>query len=542
MEVSLTDDKYVLAFPYDPKLIEFCKNLQQARYNPKERHWTATRNVPNAIDLHAQGFYSDSEMLDRRPARTSGTDGFHWSLKCDPYQHQRDFEQWATHRARALLAADMGTGKTLMALQWLAVHGVFPERVLVVCPTSLIHNWVAEIRKFCGIEAIGVVGSPLKRIELARRPGLHVINYEYFAINQTIRQEFEGKRAMILDESHKIKNPQAHRSKILHESGTAVPYVLLLTGTPVSQGAQDYYSQFKVVEPKLLGSSFTAFKARYCEQEAVRGAPPGVKKIVGYKRLDELNKLIAPFTHTIRKSECLDLPKKVYTQRFVELGVDQRNFYNKLKREMAAWINGDETKEPVTAANVLTRLLRLSQVAQGFVSTGEEIDNKVAIHKFESNPKLDCLGEILDEMPEGESFVIMCRFRQDIDNVSGLLEKRGIKGYVIDGRTPMERRQECVDDFQAGRVQALVGQIQVAGLGLNMTRAEKMIFFSNDYSLVNRLQAEDRIHRIGATGDHCLYIDITAINTVDEHVTEALTSKREVAEYLTVMRQHVLED
>lgn len=538
MQVEIKEERYEIRFPYNPEYIEFCKALQGSRYNPAAKIWTALRNVPNAHDLHNAGHYSDDALLRFQPTTRPTETGHAWTLSAHLYKHQKEWMVWCATRSKALLTAEMGLGKTLMALQWMMLHRVTPKDVLVICPSSLIYNWVNEFKKFTGADAIAVTGTAQRRLSLLKQEGIHVVNYEFFTLNVAARESLGAKCVVVLDESHKIKNPSSERAKVLHRYTHTRTHILLLTGTPISQGAHDYYSQFRAIDSRLLGASFTAFKSRYCEQQQIPGAPFGVRKITGYKNLDELNKIIAPYSFTRLKKDCLDLPEKTYTKHYVELSAEQARFYKQLKTEMAAFVNGADDS-PVLAQNILTRMLRLSQVTQGFVSIAplDEPEN-TTLHEFKENPKLKALAEIIDDIPEYESIVIMCRFTHDVAAVMSMLEKEKIRCCRVDGQVPSMERFQCIEGFQEGKFRVLVGQIQVAGVGITLTRANKMIFFSNDYSLVNRLQAEDRIHRIGQIGESCTYIDIVAKDTIDEHVIKALQGKSEVASQLTDLRKH----
>jgi superfamily II DNA or RNA helicase len=424
-------------------------------------------------------------------------------------------------------------GKTLMAMQWLRSLHVPEDDLIVVCPVSLITHWYKELKQFAGIEAHRVEGSPKNRRLTLLRPGVHIVNYEYLTLNEEALKAASSKAVVIIDESHKLKHPNTKRSKTFHKYCKDRHAVLLLTGTPISQGAQDYYSQFRCINPELLGHSYTSFKHRYCIEEQIRGAPIGATRIIGYRNLDELTKLTAPYIYTLRKQDCLDLPAKVYETRYVDLSDEQMKKYRSLKNEMATVLSsGDE----VTAANILTRLIRFSQITQGFLSS-----DTGTVERFKTNPKLSCLEDIIEALLPGEQFIVMGRFLEDIKQVSAKLTELGLTHNCISGEVPPAKRYEIVGMFKARKAQVLIGQIRVLGVGFNIETCKKMIFYSNEYSHVDRVQAEDRIHRATSVGDSCVYIDIVANNTVDEHITTALKNKKNTADMLTELRLHFCE-
>jgi len=528
MQVKIIDDQYNITFPYDPEMVDFCRRLQRARWNPEKKCWTAVRNMPNALDLRQWGFVDDA-VLHPTIEMTEGT--HEWTVSATLYKHQDEWGVRATGLPRGLLAAEMGLGKTIMALVWLKHFKVNPENIIIVCPVSLIHHWVKEIATFTGETALAILGPTKKRLELLGTPGIHVVNYEFVTLNKTACDLARKKSCLILDESHKIKENKSKRSKVIHDVSRDKSHVLLLTGTPVSQGAQDYFSQMRAINPSLLGSSFTAFKNRYCVTEAIRGAPPGVTKIVDYKNLNELTRIIAPYTHTIRKKDCLDMPEKFYITRTVQLAPDQHEKYMELKHGMMTWL---DSGEEVTAANILVRLLRFSQVTQGFLQSETTIERL-------SNPKLECLVDII-ESSIGSPLVIMCRFREDIKIIEETLAKMKQPYGLLHGGVDTSDRHDIVDQFRARKFNILVAQIRVGGVGFNMEHCKTMVFYSNEYSLNDRLQAEDRIHRATSTKEPCMYIDIVAENTVDEGIISALQKKKNVSEMLSDLRKYFVAE
>lgn len=536
VDIFIEGTHYRIETPYNPSIVSWIKdNLSGARWNATRNLWTAPRCNTNALELLKEFSYKDEQTLSNSPEAAFMLPQY--SLEsllpsAAPMKHQLDWKSKCRKLPRGLLKADMGMGKTLMAMQWIREHRIPLSKTLIICPNHLVYNWLDEFAKFCPDridEIIPVLGMAHDRNKAASKPGCHIINYEYFALHSEIRETFKSKDSVICDESHRLKSSTAQRSKAVQEFCNRPIYTLLLTGTPVSQGPQDYYSQMRVLSTKLSGPSYTAFKRRYCIEEQIRGAPVGARRIVGYQNLDELVGRLSPWIASYSKEDWLDLPPKTYVTRWVDLSVPMRRQYNMLKYEGAVALKNTHVMTP----NVLTKLLRLSQVTQGFLTSedGQEIE-------LGSNPKLDCLAEILDEMLPDESFVIMCRFLHDIRSVKGLLANKNIACGCIHGDVPNNERQDTINDFRSGKIRCIVGQIRSAGVGYNMERASKMIFMSNEYGLTDRKQAEDRIHRV-TSKKPCLYIDICARNTVDQHVTAALQNKQEVVSQLENIRKHL---
>lgn len=222
------------------------------------------------------------------------------------------------------------------------------------------------------------------------------------------------------------------------------------------------------------------------------------------------------------KAECLDLPETTDVIRQIELEPAALRIYRGLVKESYAELAGGE----VTATNILTRLLRLSQLTGGFLGN----DETAAVEQV-SAAKLSALEDILDgAVAEGKKLVIIARFIPEIKAICKLLEKRGLGYSCITGE--VKNRDEQVARFQnEPEVMAFVGQIATAGLGITLTAASTMVFYSLDYSMSNFEQTKARIHRMGQRIP-CTYLYLVARGTVDEKVLAALESKADLARTL----------
>ena len=223
----------------------------------------------------------------------------------------------------------------------------------------------------------------------------------------------------------------------------------------------------------------------------------------------------------MRKEDCLDLPDKVYTKRSVELTKEQRVLYDQMKRNAVSFI---ENEGIMSASTVLTQILRLQQVCSGFAKLEDGRMIKVPNNK---------LPELLSVLEETDGKVIIWgNFTHDLE----LIQEALIKAYGAEtvelfyGKTPAEERQLIVERFQDPNdpLRFFVGQPRTGGYGLTLTEAHTVIYYSNGYDLEIRLQSEDRAHRIGQT-NKVTYIDITAENTVDQKVIQALRSKIDIS-------------
>lgn len=236
----------------------------------------------------------------------------------------------------------------------------------------------------------------------------------------------------------------------------------------------------------------------------------------------ELTAKLHSISYRATKAECLDLPEITDMLRQVDLEPQALRVYRGLVKESYAELANGE----VTATNVLTRLLRLSQLTGGFLGN----DETSAVEQV-SAAKLAALEDILDgAVAEGKKLVIIARFIPEIKAICKLLKKRGLRYSCITGE--VKNRDEQVVQFQREpEVMVFVGQIATAGLGITLTAASTMVFYSLDYSMSNFEQTKARIHRVGQRMP-CTYLYLVARGTVDEKVLLALKNKADLAKTL----------
>lgn len=222
------------------------------------------------------------------------------------------------------------------------------------------------------------------------------------------------------------------------------------------------------------------------------------------------------------KAECLDLPETTDIVRYVELESAAMKIYRDLVMDSYAELGKGE----VTVTNILTRLLRLSQITGGFIG-----DDEGGPVQRVSTAKEEALGDIVEDvLQSGKKLVVMARFIPEIKAICRLLEKKDIRYSLLMGG--VKDREEQVAAFQNDpEVQVFVGQIATAGLGVTLTAASTMVFYSLDYSMSNFEQAKARIHRVGQK-ENCTYLYLTAKGTVDEKVLKALRDKADLARML----------
>lgn len=398
------------------------------------------------------------------------------------------------------------------------------HRVLIVAPLSILSVWEAEFAQFAAFDyALAVLtGDSAKKTDTLRHMNgaalqVAVVNYE-----SAWRMEQElaawGPDLIACDEGHKIKTHNISASKAMHRLGAKAGYRLLLTGTLITNKAIDVFSPYKFLNPTIFGTSFYAFRSRYFDMVGYGNHTPVLKRSMEA----ELSARLHSIAYRAAKADCLDLPETTDVVRQVELEPAARKIYRSLVKESFAELASGE----VTAPNVLTRLLRLSQLTGGFLGS----DENAAVQQI-SSAKLSAMEDILESaVAEGQKLVIIARFLPEIRAICKELDGRGLRYACITGE--VQDRAAQVAQFQNDPdVPVFVGQIATAGLGLTLTAASTMVFYSLDYSMSNYEQAKARIHRVGQRNP-CTYIHLIAKGTVDEKVLTALRNKADLAKAL----------
>jgi SNF2 family DNA or RNA helicase len=488
--------------------------------------------------------------------------------KTDPYIQQDDAFNFTANLAYCALFMQQGTGKTKVAIDR-SVYNFERQKiqgVLVICPKSLMETWVEEIATHCPerVKPIVAVWNPrlqkrvIRELEAviynddATRMPILIMNIEGIRTPKAMKLAMYWARHkslhIICDESSKIKTPSAKQTLAAAKLAHACVARTILTGTPVSNSAADYYSQLAFLTPAPLGfSNYYSFRARYCvlENKTVRATKPYRKKdgtwaktrkiiqITGPQNAEELKKRLLAFCYFVKKDECLDLPPKIYHKRYCDLTKEGIRLYKDVAKRIL--IDIEQTRE-LTIEYTLARLLRLQQVAGGFLPD-DEADEATPIPG--SNPKIDLLLETLEQFP-GPT-IIWARFKPEHDAIRRMLRAIVPDDQIgeITGRIKKDDREIARRAFQSGNIKYLVCTQSCAGYGYTLTAAESEIYFSNSFSLEHREQSEDRAHRIGLT--HTVnYIDLLmrpppGFNApgVDDKTYTALMSKRDLAAYMT---------
>jgi SWI/SNF-related matrix-associated actin-dependent regulator 1 of chromatin subfamily A len=451
--------------------------------------------------------------------RSSMTRHQNYGPKTTPLEHQIEAIDFISNSPEVALFDEQGLGKTKMIVDAMAraMESGDIEGVLVVAPMSLVYVWESEVLKHSFLTPVVLRGSKTeKRYQFLTGANFYITNYEAVVSEQSRFERFCRSRsvALVLDESARIKNPETKTAQALYVLAPLAARRIILTGTPVANKPEDLWGQFYFLDGgRLLGTNFKAFKARMNERSP------------HYR--DELNKLrteIGENSLRRRKNDALELPEKVYVSDYVTLEGGQNEMYRRCAEELIVEIKSLDGRDLIDQIeNVLKKLLRLTQIASNPLLLDQTFTG--------SSAKLDRLSDLVPlVLRESEKLVVWTCFVESIS-----LLKSHLGEYfplVIYGGVSIEERSRIVSKFQEkDRSRILIANPAAAREGLTLTRASAAIYFDRNFSLMDYLQSQDRIHRIGQEHKCTIYKQI-ARNTIDEYTDMLIEIKAEIARFL----------
>ncbi len=437
------------------------------------------------------------ESLPERPLPAN----LHCTLR--PYQH-RGYD-WLSflyrHKFGACLADDMGLGKTVQAISLLAAlkagnlpaHTTEARPHLVVVPPSLLFNWEAEIERFCPELVVHIYRGKDRSADFS---GIDVVLTSYDLVRRDAARLTQIPfHVVIFDEAQAVKNPRAAVTGAVRRLQGL--FKVALTGTPVENRLDDYWSVLDLAVPGLLGDHADFSRGEKGESEAQR-----IERIVRRTR---------PFV--LRRSKAMiadELPPRTESDLYLELSAEQRALYTRTaeaaRRAVGeAYLHQTAAQARITALAALMKLRRICLSAR--LEGGAAKDG---------DPKVAALIEHLDELrDEGHSALVFSQFTSFLDLVEPELARRGFSLYRLDGSTPVGARKALVNQFQRSEEPAVfLLSLKAGGRGLNLTRATYVFHLDPWWNPAVENQASDRAHRIGQSRK------VTVVRLLMRHTVE----------------------
>ena len=402
------------------------------------------------------------------------------------YPYQVEGVAFLAANGRALLADDMGLGKTLQAIaaaSWLHQNARV-DRILIVCPASLKHQWAREIKRFSGMDTQIIQGNAAARDVLYRRVArFTIINYELVLRDLSVINEVYSPDLMILDEAQRIKNWRTQIATAIK----LIPsrYAFVLTGTPLENRLEDLYSLMQVVDARVLGPLWRYLVDFHITDEN--------DKVLGYRNLSELRKRLDPvMLRRDRRLVAGQLPERIQQRIDLPLTIAQAELHD-AAMHAAGTLAQLAKKRPLTPVEQ-NRLMAALQQARMACNAAGLVDKET-----EGSPKLDELEKLLDELcvQGGQKAVVFSQWALMTEMVERRLKKMGLGCVRLYGGVPTQKRGELMDRFRDDETIQVFISTDAGGVGLNLQNASVLINLDVPWNPAVLEQRIARIHRLG---------------------------------------------
>lgn len=532
------------------------------------------------------------------------------------FDHQAEARRKFYDNDFCCLFFEMGCGKTITALSIIKdkyLKGLI-NRVLVVAPNDVHRQWYNDLvnpNQEVGtvfedpihVQCVGGRGGAKSFVEPPDDMlAIATVNIDTMSTakwTRVVEWTLQDKSMIVIDEATSIKNKDSLRSqrmiygfnhvatqrKQIVSSIPCYPYRMILTGTPVTNGAIDIWAMMEFVKPNFFGRNYYSFRNRYsmlcdlkvsgdgrtiktqitpkiwqavkdCDSYETANYTFGVSsdtyltikaqdKYMGpYKHIEEIRESLSPVSVFAKLVDCVDMPATHYIMRDVGMNPTQEKVYNEMKQNL---LSSYETKDGIAivshAKNTLVSTLRLQQISSGFiVGVGQEVvletdtladmlEDEINIDYLpnqvswlgDSIPKLDALMRDIDELDK--PLLVLTRYTAEADKIYNMLKDKYRTGLFTGWKVV-----GGIDEFKAGNLDILVANSVKIHRGFNLQIAHTTLFYSNTYSMEVRQQAEFRTFRIGQSHP-CTYVDYMAAG-VDRIIYDALRLKKNLLDVI----------
>ena len=445
----------------------------------------------------------------------------------DRWENQEEAYQFAMSHPATMLNMDMGTGKTRVAID-VAMDRVDVTRILVVCPKAVLSVGPRELEKHSTkryqiyVRTGGKVADEAKRVKefLTPRPAPGVKRFVVINYDSVWRKELGDVISkanfdmVILDESHRAKAAGSKVSRFLALIGRRTRYKMCLSGTPMANSPLDIYGQYRFLDPAIFGTNHTNFLQEY----AVMGGPER-RFIVGFKNQKKLNEKFQSIAYSCSMkdvSQRLKLPESLPpTTREVTLPARDMRTMRDLSREFIAECS---TGNMIVLNSVLTRALRMQQIAAGFCMTQDGPGMEPRCEELNTEKALS-LRDYMEDIDPQERVVVFCQFTHDLGVVSGVAHNSDRAYFELSGRVNQ------LEEWKVTAGGVLAVQIQAGAEGVDMTCSNHAVYFTLPHSLALYDQSKARLYRPGQTRP-VSFVHLIATGTIDELMYASLIRKR----------------
>jgi superfamily II DNA or RNA helicase len=437
-------------------------------------------------------------------------------IKARLFPYQTEGVAFLASRGRALLADDMGLGKTLQAISaasWLSEHaGV--QKILIICPASLKHQWAREIEKFTSHTFQIIQGAAENRSVQYRADAVFFIaNYELILRDQSVINETLKPDLVIIDEAQRIKNWRTKMASTIKLISSR--YVFVLSGTPLENRLEDLYSLLQVIDARVLGPLWRCLLEFHVTDE--RG------KVIGYRNLSELRRRIASVMLRRNRSLVSDqLPDR--TEVWLDIPLDQKQVELHNSAMTAAGLLAKIAKRRLLTPGEQNRMMSALQQARMACDAAGLVDKET-----QGSPKLDELARLLEELclQSNRKVVIFSQWALMTEMVQSLARSMGLGCVRLHGGVPTHKRGELMDKFQQDDAIQVFISTDAGGIGLNLQSATILINLDMPWNPAVLEQRIARIHRLGQKQKVQIFL-LLAEDSYEQQVAKLVKGKRDL--------------
>jgi SNF2 family DNA or RNA helicase len=506
-------------------------------------------------------------------------------IETKPWPHQDKFRELQRALPGAAAFFEMGLGKTFATIQSLRELMNTERRLrrtIIFTKPLVVPQWKEEWLKFSKIEPRHITllqSSQVKRTQMLVERGwapdgnpvghIFITNTETLIMKNFMEKLVEwNPEAIVFDESHDLKNPEAARSKSAYllanpwnkreKRPEPKPKTFILSGSPILNDPLDLFQQIKIMlggwpsinwftnhSPQFLVTNFYHFRARYFRDKnaGFRGSEnyfpnwqPMNLKEDGFDALGEIAEILTRISVRATKS-VLNLPPEIAVVTHVPMLKEQGRVYEEMRDDLISYVSDERA---CVASLAITKALRLMQIVSGFVSTegrGEEMDK--ADVSWKDTPKDEALIDLLEAVTPTSKILVWAVWRENYERIRKICDGLGL-GYVeAHGGVGDTAKRECVQLFKNdSKKRVFIGHPGSGGVGLNLIgipgtedRCAYSAFYSRNFSLAHYIQARARNHRSGQT-ENVTHYDLSCKGTIDDVALSKLAEKAALGDRL----------
>lgn len=420
---------------------------------------------------------------------------------------------------------DMGTGKSATAI-WIAAE-LFSrdmiDQMLYVTTTNNVDQFALEQipthkPSTFHVHTVKIPSSGAEhltpKVQIRSPMAIGVCGVGAFQGDKSIKavEKFarRGRTLLVLDESTNFKGWSSKRVHQLVKIRELFCRVYLMSGEPSPQGLEDLFTQFYILDPRILGhASITSFRNEYCIMGGQHNA-----EVLGYKNKDRLYQKISNHCEFVNIKDCHDMPEQLWYEKRYKSTSEQKRLYRQILDDWIAILESGDEKNIETAA---AKYISLQTISNGWLKTDDGGIHLVTKERAQM---------VVDECTSHDKVIVWCRFHEDIHLIESVLQ---LGSYVkFYGRQDQQTNLESRLEFQNNpKIKFFLATAASGGTALNLQVAHHMIYFSNSYNFNDRSQSERRIWRLGQS-ERCSYVDIIGL-PIDRQILYNLRAKRDLS-------------